>query len=388
MIEVMGYTIEELNTAYEAILNDIGIEASFSDIKEILTILESEYYDGESLDILKEYITPEFLIKVAEEIFVECERDNKIISENDVVYNVINDLKTDYDYKQNYDHGYINIDEDGIIDNEINNGEGFQVGSEYFYGNVEWQVGHLAKEWDAKDYEEKYNFLLDFATDDIDGYVSNNIEELQERYGDDFDWEEASDETKLEILLESDLLEVKLDDIYDEISNTENIDEENKYYITEAMGYMLIGQQEMIERCKDAFFQACDAEDSYALSLIDWNEERVFEHATDTDELGESHYHFKIGEAKYLRAVDVAWGNERDETISKVFLEMHPEFSKKVASDYVFKNRDEFETIKDAVNMEKSLPQKTTKAQKLSDDIEAEDFTYKPAATKTTRTKL
>ncbi|MGU4699160.1 hypothetical protein K6L09_21055 [Burkholderia cepacia] len=44
--------------------------------------------------------------------------------------------------------------------------------------------------------------------------------------------------------------------------------------------------------------------------------------------------------------------------------------------------------IETTIRLNETLPEKNTKAQQLSNDIEAEDFSYKPATTRTSRAKL
>lgn len=385
--------MEELSTVYDAIQNDLGLEASFRTITSILETLEGEYYQGKTLDTLNDYIKPEFLIKVAEEIFTECKNNNYILDKNQVSTEVWDEIKNTYSWKELYNRGLINVDEDRVIENEINNGSALEVSYEYFYGDVKAQIELLESQWDSMDDEDRYNYLLDFAAEDVNEYVEDNIEELQEKYGEDFDWEQASYSTKLEILLQSDLLEFRSEELHYELSDKNyDVSEEAKYYVCDKMADMLVGRDYVIESSLDSLFYACDRQDSTALCLIDVNDEKVFEYATDDDQYGSSEYYLTIDKGQYLHAEKVSTGwdesENTDKIISRVFIETYPGIKDKVDPDYIINNKEDLQKILNAVNLEKVLPQKITKAQKLSDHIESEDFTYKPATTQTSRTKL
>ncbi|WP_175888222.1 hypothetical protein [Burkholderia contaminans] len=372
------FTSTELETAYEAIKNDLGIEARFEVLEEILSTLESEnYYSGEAFEKLQSisegYVNVEFLIQVAEAIYQDCKENGNFKYEWEVIRDIKDDLREIMGAKDLLDNGFMEVDAEELIRNEISNDYGIEFSdNEYFYGDVSWQLSDFSSEWDSMDDSEKLEFLDDYVNGDIGEYVEENREQLEEEYGEDFDWEEASDEDKVKILLESDLLEVSRVDVYDCISHYSDINDENKFYLTAKMEDEIIDKDEMEERCTDIFLDAVSGGLSGIENYLTWDEEKVLDHATDYDQDGSYHYYIELGDGKYLAAGAISWNDDRDQTIYKTFVEANPEIQEafpdldNIDGEELVSYMEKYLEAKEfAENLDATLPTKEGKADKL-----------------------
>ena len=98
------------------------------------------------------------------------------------------------------------------------------------------------------------------------------------------------------------------------------------------------------------------------------------QYARFSNEYGTHKYH-ELDNGKYLSARNIAWNEDRDPTIAKVFVQMHPEVLKLVEEH----NKEKLETM---------LSEKpVSMAKQLSLDIQGEKFDYSKSKTKTQPSK-
>ena len=84
---------------------------TYSDAKGILNVMtDKRYYFGQGFEALKYDITPEFLVRVANDIYLECKASKNFVSKESMLTATKEHLKESRDIKDLLSEGLIAVD--------------------------------------------------------------------------------------------------------------------------------------------------------------------------------------------------------------------------------------------------------------------------------------
>ncbi|HDR9180265.1 TPA: hypothetical protein QDB06_000789 [Burkholderia vietnamiensis] len=316
--------------AWEKISNEFDIDVTASDIHSIVEIMgDSEYYQGEIGKILEDRLTPETFARIAASRYEETEGEQE--NRQGVIYAFQEELQELLSVQALVDKGFMTYDDDRLIQNEIDNSYLIELNNnEYIYGEIGENVRQFAREWDDLKQSEQIEFLDNYtSTSKLDQYINQNFEDLDsefnlsERFGDSVTITKLEDDEKLAIL--SRVVKVTRDDIESEISDQQDLTDENIFYVIAKLEESIIDRNTLLEdHIYETFGYAIEGQGIDSLSeYFDWNEDAVLEAALDNE--GGYNNFIELSNGSYIAAGKLFWSDDQEELVLDHIIEANPE---------------------------------------------------------------